>query len=171
MLEELDPILHKFGEYYVKRAKEEFEKRRSTGVAERSISYEVEDNKVIISAIQHAFAVSRGIKTGPSEGKKDSFKDMINNIIEWMSTKRMSYLARGRGGRFRKDSMNTRRMAAYAIARSIRTKGILKEFGYQGTRVFEIINEEAVRKFGDEFIQVLENEIDERLRKDFLIDG
>lgn len=113
--------LARVGREFVKQLKRDVKnKHYASGRMMRSIDYRVVDNVVEIVADEALSSVSYGTKP---TNKKPS-KQMVSEIVKWMRYKNMSPLARGRGGRFRKQTPSAWRSAAYAISRSILQKGI-----------------------------------------------
>lgn len=113
--------LARAGREFVKQLKSDVKNRHyASGRMMRSIDYRVVDNVVEIIADRSLSDISYGTKP---TGKNPS-EAMVSRIVEWMKYKNMRPLARGRGGRFRKQTPSARRSAAFAVARGILQKGI-----------------------------------------------
>jgi len=80
-----------------------------------------------------------------------------------MSSRGMSALARGRGGRFRKQTPNTKRMAAYNISRRILENGI------KGSRIIQSAVNKLEKRIEKGIVEAYKadimNQLDETLLK------
>lgn len=119
--------LHKelktIGKYMVSQIKREMSIKgiKASKSLYNSLDSKVNDNTLTIESLDYG-SVILGEGAGPDA--KTPSKEMVSNIMRWMSYKGISPLSRGRGGRFRKQSYNTKKMSAFAIARGIRRRGI-----------------------------------------------
>lgn len=146
--------LARVGREFVKQLKSDVKnKHYASGRMMRSIDYRVVDNVVEIVADEALASVSYGTKP---TNKKPS-KQMVSEIVKWMRYKNMSPLARGRGGRFRKQTPSAWRSAAYAISRSILQKGI------KGSDVIATSYAKVANKIEDHIIVAFKERIKEEL--------
>ena len=146
--------LARVGREFVKQLKSDVKnKHYASGRMMRSIDYRVVDNVVEIVADEALASVSYGTKP---TNKKPS-KQMVSEIVKWMRYKNMSPLARGRGGRFRKQTPSARRSAAFAVAR-----GILKN-GIKGSGVIEQAYAKVASKIEDHVMVAFKERIKEEL--------
>ena len=146
--------LARAGREFVKQLKRDVKNQHyASGRMMRSIDYRVVDNVVEIVADEALSSVSYG--TNPTN-KKPS-KQMVSEIVKWMRYKNMSPLARGRGGRFRKQTPSAWRSAAYAISRSILQKGI------KGSDIIATSYAKVTNKIEDHVIVAFKERIKEEL--------
>ena len=146
--------LARAGREFVKQLKRDVKNQHyASGRMMRSIDYRVVDNVVEIVADEALASVSYGTKP---TNKKPS-KQMVSEIVKWMRYKNMSPLARGRGGRFRKQTPSAWRSAAYAISRSILQKGI------KGSDVIATSYAKVANKIEDHIIVAFKERIKEEL--------
>lgn len=149
--------LKKLGKYYIASLKKELitDGNKASGKLERSLKADVSGDSLNIIGDQYLTALSEGKKAT----NKNPSKDMVSRIANWMRYKNMSALARGRGGRFRKRSENTKRMAAYVIAKKINRST------WKGSDVLERAYVRIENTFDKELTTMYREEISKSIQK------
>ena len=147
--------LARVGREFVKQLKSDVKnKHYASGRMMRSIDYRVVDNVVEIVADEALASVSYGTKPAKNQTPP---REMVSEIVKWMRYKNMRPLARGRGGRFRKQTPSAWRSAAYAISRSILQKGI------KGSDIIATSYAKVANKIEDHIIVAFKERIKEEL--------
>lgn len=159
----LDKELRIIGKYMVSQIRRDMTSNniKASGKLYRSIKEEVREKELIITSLDYGSAIL-GEGTKPTTKKPSA--GMVSRIIKWMSYKNMSAMARGRGGRFRKRTANSERIAAYAISSRILRRGIKGSNIIQGAvrklenridkGIVEAYKADIEREFSDVLIRI-----------------
>lgn len=142
--ENLKLALREVGKLIRKNLKQEAKNDgfKASGKLDESFKYRVEDNELYIFGEQYANALSKGISTGGGSDEK-GFEQLQSNIIKWAKIKGIRPQIRDKKGRFTKVNDRTWKSLGYILARSIRTKGISKRFGYKGSGFIQAVQEQT----------------------------
>tara|TARA_R100000544_G_C2204465_1_gene48502 strand:+ start:76 stop:582 length:507 start_codon:yes stop_codon:yes gene_type:complete len=131
----------------------------ASGNLDKSFRYESTVNELKLFAAKYAGALSEGISTGKGKG---GFEEMQKSIIKWAKTKGIRPQIRDKQGRFTKVTDRTWKSLGFVLARSIRTRGISKRFGYKGSGFIKTVKEQTEKD--------ITNIITEAYKKDLLIE-
>lgn len=134
---------------------------KSSGELDKSFRYESTQTELNLFAAKYAGALSEGISTGRGGSAADG-EELQRNIIKWAKTKGIRPQIKDKKGRFTKVTDRTWKSLGFVLARSIRSKGISKRFGYKGSGFVKTVKEQSEK-------EVMEL-ITEGYRKDLLIE-
>lgn len=150
----LDKALHMVGSYYVEEVRTQLKAdgTHATGKLSKSIAYELVNGSIDIVNTMYGKAIDEGSRPA-SQGWNKVSEDYIDDIIAWASAK---------GIRPRSGSM---RKMANAIARSIKKKGIIKEFGYSGSNIFDRVYKKLEQRIGKDITAGYAKDIKNKLNK------
>lgn len=143
------------GSYYVEETKKQLkiDGTHATGRLAKSIDFtESMDQSIDIVSTMHGKAIDEGARPA-NQGWNKVSEDYIDNIIEWASAK---------GIRPRSGSM---RKMANAIARSVKKKGLVKEFGYSGSGIFDRVYRKLEVRIGEDLTAAYAQDIKNKLNK------
>jgi len=156
-MENLDKVLKSLGENIVSEIKKlaKRDKFNASGDLDKSISYEVKDNVVEISANRYIEAISGGIQ-------KKRFPN-VDSIKEWAKNKGIQ--PRNNKGRFVAKTDANMNKLAFVIGRSISQRGVSKRFGYQGSGFLEEIKKDVVKNVTDMIAEAYKLDIIVKLKE------
>ena len=144
-------------------------KLKATGSLDDSFGYEIVNNELQIFANEYAEALNNG--TSPASGGKNS-AGKIDRIRAWIKAKGIRPLTKNKYGNttFAKYKNSTSKYNAYdrmafAMARSISNKGIIKRFGYSGTPFIDKIIQEQKTEIKAVFSSAFKKDIEMELNK------
>ena len=118
------------------------DKFSATGKLDSSFRYRVIEDELHLFGEEYANALSKGISTAGS-GSKKGFEQLQRNIVQWAKIKGIRPQIRDKKGRFTKVTDRTWKSLGYVLARSIRTKGISKRFGYKGSGFIQTVKQQT----------------------------
>ena len=126
----------------------------------KSLNHNVDNGELTITSLDYGGVI---LGDGSKPTNKKPSEEMVTRITRWMSSRGMSALARGRGGRFRKQTPNTKRMAAYNISRRILENGI------KGSRIIQSAVNKLEKRIEKGIVEAYKadimNQLDETLLK------
>lgn len=178
--------LQRFGALYIDEIKRDLRAKQliSTGELVNSFRFTIDEDGdsliLTVSGAEHGQAVSDGTKSSPKGVSRPSSAQpfntanpntMLERIAKWMKTKGMQPLARQERGRFRKHTESAYRKAAFAVARSILRKGIIKRFGFKGSMTYEQSLATIHRKYPTLIVEAVKEDLNEIIRAKFNING
>ena len=121
---------------------------RASGKLHDSMYYKIVDTNIELFLANYAGAVDVGIT--PNRKIPKSF---VDNIQEWASIKGLNP---------KRGSMRT---MAYAIAKSISERGIIKRFGYKGSNFIDRAVNNVLGEFDDTLLDAFSKDIEEAINK------
>lgn len=132
MDKEFKLLLNKYG----KRAVEDLRNRlasdrtNASGETLDSVSYSIRGENIVVKFDPSVNILDEGLNTGQRISASGS-----EGIVRWMK-------AKGIRPRFSKGTVTERdyKASAFLIARAIRNRGTIKRFGYKGSSVLSIFN-------------------------------
>lgn len=148
--------LHKelkvIGKYMVSQIRREMTQRniKASGALYKSISFEASEDTLDIKSLDYGSAI---LGEGAKPDGKTPPREMVSRIMKWMRYKNMSPLARGRSGRFLKQTPNAQRKAAYGIAKSIRNRGI------KGSNIIQIAVNRLEKRIDKGIVEAYKSDI------------
>ena len=141
-MDNLKEVLNKVGLDIVNELKELSKKDDfiASGDLNKSFSYEIKENTVIIYGAKYTRALSDGISK--SGGSSTQFNNKLIGIRRWARYKRLQ--PRDKKGRFISNSIRNFNQMTFNMAVSIGKKGISKRFGYKGSGFFEEMKKNVI---------------------------
>lgn len=118
---------------------------KASGNLDKSFRYRVIANELHLFGEEYANALSKGISTRGG-GSKEDFEQLQRNIIQWAKIKGIRPQIRDKKGRFTKVTDRTWKSLGYVLARSIRTRGISKRFGYKGSGFIQTVKSQMKKE-------------------------
>lgn len=149
MAKRVRQILEEYKDKIVQQLKDRISKREliaSRGLID-SISAEVSDKSITVSAIEYATYVDEG--RGPGR------RPPVNKILDWIDDKKL----KPKGDKYTKH-----RDMAWAIANAIAKNGTIERFNYGGGDFIDYVSDNIVASLTEElqqgYLEDLNNELD-----------
>lgn len=150
MAKRVRQILEEYKDKIVQQLKDRISKREliaSRGLID-SISAEVSDRSITVSAIEYATYVDEG--RGPGR------RPPVNKILDWIESKKDFQVE--------KEKYTKHRDIAWAIANAIAKNGTIERFNYGGGDFIDYVSDNIVASLTEElqqgYLEDLNNELD-----------
>ena len=157
MLADFSKEIKKISEAFIEEIKNELKENNNVASGDLIDSLRAKTNELSADIEFNSYLLSI------SEGRKPSTKnpsvDMVDRVVSWMKYKGMRPLSRKKNGRFKKQSPSAFRSSAFAISKSILSKG------YKGTNAIDKAWESVDAYAADLILSKLTSIVDERLSK------
>ena len=148
--------LKKYGRLYKKKYKSQIKKDNTdaSGKLYKSISYKTKSTKRYSTLDLLANSYIEQI----SEGRRVGKTPPSNEILEWARAKK---IRPENGGQ---SESNMKRMA-FAIAKSIGLKGMIKRYGFKGTKIIDNVYNSLSMQMGEDLFEAYKQDLEEQLKE------
>ena len=145
--------LHNVGEYYTDSVREQLiiDGLQSSGELAASIDYDIVDGSLDILNAKYGGAIDEGSSPARQQGKIS--RAMLKNIMDWANMKGI------------KPEKGTMRDMAWAIAKTVKKKGIIQRYGNQGAKIYDRVYSELEERIGADLMEGYQLDIKEKLNK------
>lgn len=136
----LDKALAYVGEYYLEEVRSQLiqDGTQSTGELAASLDTNIVGDEIDIVNTKYGKAVDEGSRPA-SQGSAKVSKAFIADILEWASLKGIT-----------PDKGGSMKGMAFAIAKTIKKRGVIKRFGNQGSKVFDRVYKRLEEQIGED---------------------
>ena len=149
--------IKKISEAFIEEIKNELKENDNVASGDLIESLKVKSNELSADIEFNSYLLS--ISEGRAPSKKNPSKDMTDRVVSWMRYKGMRPLVRQKNGRFKKQSPSVWRSSAFAISKSILSKG------YKGTDSINKAWENVDDFAADLILSKLTSIVDEKIGK------
>jgi len=148
--------LQKYGRLYKQKFKSELRKDNTyaSGRLDRSVTYKTKstDSYSELSLLANSYIEQI------SEGRRVGRIPPSNEILEWARAKK---IRPENGGQ---SESNMKRMA-FAIAKSIGLKGMIKRYGFKGTKIIDNVYNSLSMQMGEDLFEAYKQDLEEQLKE------
>ena len=148
--------LRKYGKLYKKKYKSQIkeDKTNASGDLYRSVNYIPDFNKNYseISLVANSYIEQI------SEGRRRGVIPSSTKILDWAKQKGITP---EKGGQ---SESNMKRMA-FAIARSIGMRGMIKRYGFKGTGIIDNVYNSLSKQMGDDLFNAYKLDLEQQLKE------
>ena len=148
--------LQKYGRLYKQKFKSELRKDNTyaSGRLDRSVTYKTKstDSYSELSLLANSYIEQI------SEGRRVGRISPSNEILEWARAKK---IRPENGGQ---SESNMKRMA-FAIAKSIGLKGMIKRYGFKGTKIIDNVYNSLSMQMGEDLFEAYKQDLEEQLKE------
>ena len=148
--------LQKYGRLYKQKFKSELRKdgTYASGRLDRSVTYKTKST----ASYSELSLLANSYIEQISEGRRVGRIPPSNEILEWARAKK---IRPENGGQ---SESNMKRMA-FAIAKSIGLKGMIKRYGFKGTKIIDNVYNSLSMQMGEDLFEAYKQDLEEQLKE------
>jgi hypothetical protein len=148
--------LQKYGKLYKQKFKSELKKDNTyaSGRLDRSIAYETKST----NSYSELSLLANSYIEQLSEGRRIGKIPSSTKILDWAKEKGITP---EKGGQ---SESNMKRMA-FAIARSIGVRGMIKRYGFKGTGIIDNVYNSLSKQMGDDLFEAYRIDLEKQLKE------
>ena len=148
--------LQKYGRLYKQKFKSELRKdgTYASGRLDRSVTYKTKST----ASYSELSLLANSYIEQISEGRRVGRIPPSNEILEWARAKK---IRPENGGQ---SESNMKRMA-FAIAKSIGLRGMIKRYGFKGTKIIDNVYNSLSMQMGEDLFEAYKQDLEEQLKE------
>lgn len=148
--------LQKYGRLYKQKFKSELRKdgTYASGRLDRSVTYKTKST----ASYSELSLLANSYIEQISEGRRVGRIPPSNEILEWARAKK---IRPENGGQ---SESNMKRMA-FAIAKSIGLKGMIKRYGFKGTKIIDNVYNSLSMQMGEDLFEAYKQDLEKQLKE------